>query len=51
MRQRSDGGGREGSRRLGLVRTLPALLLVAGVVLDVATPPDLTAAALFAAAP
>ncbi|MEU1074405.1 MULTISPECIES: PP2C family protein-serine/threonine phosphatase [unclassified Streptomyces] len=51
MRQRTDGGGREGSRRPALVRALPALLLVAGVVLDVATPPDLTAAALFAAVP
>ncbi|MFI1174219.1 PP2C family protein-serine/threonine phosphatase [Streptomyces melanogenes] len=51
VRQRSDGGGRDGSRRLALVRLLPVVLLVVGVVLDVATPPDLTAAALFAAAP
>ncbi|MEU4346643.1 PP2C family protein-serine/threonine phosphatase [Streptomyces sp. NPDC023838] len=51
MRQRSDGGGREGSRRLALARALPLVLLVAGIVLDAATPPDLTAAALFAAAP
>ncbi|MGP9019575.1 PP2C family protein-serine/threonine phosphatase [Streptomyces sp. BR1] len=38
-------------RRLGLVRVLPALLLVVGVVFDVSTPPDLTAAALYSAAP
>ncbi|MFJ8310012.1 MULTISPECIES: PP2C family protein-serine/threonine phosphatase [unclassified Streptomyces] len=39
----------EGERRL--VRALPVLLIVVGFVFDATTPPDLTAAALFAGAP
>ncbi|MFD7020031.1 PP2C family protein-serine/threonine phosphatase [Streptomyces sp. NPDC059161] len=44
MRQRT-----EGERRL--VRALPVLLIVVGFIFDASTPPDLTAAALFAGAP
>ncbi|MFE9404339.1 PP2C family protein-serine/threonine phosphatase [Streptomyces sp. NPDC006530] len=44
MRQRAEGDRR-------LVRALPVLLIVVGFVFDASTPPDLTAAALFAGAP
>ncbi|MFG2149423.1 PP2C family protein-serine/threonine phosphatase [Streptomyces sp. NPDC048696] len=46
-----EGGDPEGPRGPGLVRFLPALLLVVGFVFDISTPPDLTAAALYSAAP
>lgn len=47
-RERGFPGVRIGARRL---RSLPALLLVCGVVLDWYTPPDLSAAPFYSAAP
>ncbi|MEU3736457.1 MULTISPECIES: PP2C family protein-serine/threonine phosphatase [unclassified Streptomyces] len=58
MGQRGEsGGGGGGGRRpdvrheRALVRTLPLLLIVVGVVYDVTTPPEFTASPLFTAAP
>ncbi|MFF8448964.1 PP2C family protein-serine/threonine phosphatase [Streptomyces leeuwenhoekii] len=45
------GAGRPGSRLQALVRLLPALLLVVGVLYDCLSPRNFTAAPLFAAAP
>ncbi|MFI8004129.1 PP2C family protein-serine/threonine phosphatase [Streptomyces sp. NPDC086010] len=48
VRQGRAGGSR---RARTLVRLLPALMICAGVVVDVVTPPEVTAVPLFAAAP
>ncbi|MEI5099145.1 PP2C family protein-serine/threonine phosphatase [Streptomyces sp. PmtG] len=45
------GEGRSLPRERALTRALPPLLIVAGVVFDVLTPPEFTASPLFAAAP
>ncbi|MFE7550562.1 PP2C family protein-serine/threonine phosphatase [Streptomyces gardneri] len=61
-RRRAGGGRRHGDGRAGygppayggarrFIRALPSLMIVGGVVYDVATPPEYTAAPLFSAAP
>ncbi|MVO90693.1 SpoIIE family protein phosphatase [Streptomyces sp. p1417] len=48
---RGPGGVRNVPRERALVRVLPPLLLLVGIVFDALTPPEFTASPLFAAAP
>ncbi|MER5892319.1 PP2C family protein-serine/threonine phosphatase [Streptomyces sp. NPDC001876] len=50
-RDRRRGGAAGGARTRQFVRLLPALMIAAGVVFDLSTPPDVSAIPLFAAAP
>ncbi|WP_406393442.1 PP2C family protein-serine/threonine phosphatase [Streptomyces sp. NBC_00887] len=50
-RERWRGGAAGGARTRQFVRLLPALMIAAGVVFDLNTPPEVSAIPLFAAAP
>ncbi|MFD9501036.1 PP2C family protein-serine/threonine phosphatase [Streptomyces sp. NPDC060035] len=50
-REKGRGGAAGGARARRFVRMLPALMIVGGLVFDLATPPAVSAVPLFAAAP